>query len=193
VGTIMVGDQRATVTQEASACVYQISSTSSTVLPSGGADLSAMVTVASGCAWTASSSVAWITVIAGASGTGNGSVAFRVAANPGSVRTGTVTVAGQTFTLTQTAAATTCTYAISPTSVRMDEKEGHGTITVSAGTGCGWTATSNANWITITSGASGSGNGSVRFSVEKNSRDDERTGTLTVAGRTFAVRQDGDD
>ena len=106
--TIVVGDQRFTVTQEpapVSGCVYLISSTSQAVLPSGGADVSASVTVASGCAWTASSSVAWVTVIAGASGTGNGSVAFSVAANPGSVRTGTVTVADQTFTVTQAAAA----------------------------------------------------------------------------------------
>jgi hypothetical protein len=91
------------------------------------------------------------------------------------------------------AAATSCTYAISPTSVRMDEKEGHGTVTVSAGTGCAWTATSNANWITVTSGASGTGSGSVTFSIERNTRDDDRTGTLTIAGRTFTVRQQGDD
>ena len=135
--------------------------------------MSASVTAASGCAWTARSSVAWVTVIAGASGTGNGSVAFSVAANPGGVRTGTVTVAGQTFTVTQAAAAIACTYAISPTSVSMDEKQGDGTVNVSAGTGCAWTARSNANWITVTSGASGNGSGSVEFSVKKNSGDDQ--------------------
>ena len=47
------------------------------------------------------------------------------------------------------------------------------------------------NWITVTSGASGNGNGSVEFSVKKNSGD-ARTGTLTIAGRTFTVRQDKD-
>ena len=187
VGTLVVGDQRFTVTQE-SACVYLISSTSQPVLPSGGADVSASVTVASGCAWTASSSVAWVTVLSGASGTGNGAVAFRVAANPGSVRAGTVTVAGQTFTVTQ-AAAIACTYAISPTSVSMDERKGDRTVNVSAGTGCVWTAGSNANWITVRSGASGSGSGAVEFRVEKNTGGD-RTGTLTIAGHTFTVRQD---
>ncbi len=161
--------------------------------------MSASVTVASGCAWTASSSVAWVTVIAGASGTGNGSVAFRVAANPGGVRTGTVTVAGQTFTVTQAAAVRprpadpACTYAISPTSVSMDEKKGNGTVNVSAGTGCAWTASSNASWIAVKSGASGNGSGSVTFEVSKNDDDDDRTGTLTIAGQTFTVRQQGDD
>ena len=46
----------------------------------------------------------------GASGSGNGSVAFTVAANAGGARTGTITVAGQTFTVTQAAAVVSCTY-----------------------------------------------------------------------------------
>jgi hypothetical protein len=192
-GEIVVNENRLRVSQQAAACVYQISSTSPSVLPSGGADVSASVTAASGCAWTASSSVAWFTVIAGASGTGNGSVAFRVAANPGGVRTGTVTVAGQTFTVTQAAAAVACTYTISPTSVSMDEKRGDGTVNVSAGTGCAWTARSNANWITVERrDASGSGSGSVAFSVTRNSGA-VRTGTVTIAGHTFTVRQDKGD
>ena len=73
----------------------------------------------------------------------------------------------------------------------MDERKGDGTVNVSAGTGCAWTARSNANWITVKSGASGNGSGAVEFSVEKNSGD-ARTGTLTIAGRTFTVKQDKD-
>ena len=37
----------------------------------------------------------------GASGSGNGTVAFSVAANTNSARTGTLTIGGQTFTVTQ--------------------------------------------------------------------------------------------
>ncbi len=128
--------------------------------------MSASVTVASGCAWTASSSVAWVTVLAGASGTGNGAVAFSVAANPGSVRTGTVTVAGQTFTVTQAAATTSpCTYTIGPPDVAIAAQGGTGTVAVSTTDGCAWTASSNAAWVTVTAGASGTGNGAVAFSV----------------------------
>ena len=196
-GTIVVGDQRFTVTQEApvSACVYLISSTSQGVLPSGAADVSASVTVANGCAWTASSSVAWVTVIAGASGTGNGSVAFSVAANPGSVRTGTVTIAGQTFTVTQAAATpnpspnpSPCTYTIGPPDVAIAAQGGTGTVAVSTSAGCAWAASSNAAWVTVASGASGIGNGPVAFSVAANPGS-ARTGTITVAGLTFTVTQ----
>jgi hypothetical protein len=193
VGTIAIGTQRVTVTQEppapASGCVYSISSASQGVLPSGGAEVSASVTVASGCAWTASSSVAWITVVAGASGTGNGVVTFSAAANPGGVRAGTVTVAGQTFTVTQAAATTgSCSYAIGASAASIGAPGGTGTVPVSAGTGCAWTARSNANWVTVTSGASGSGNGAVAFSVAPNSGG-VRTGSITVAGKTFTVTQ----
>ena len=63
------------------------------------------VTAGDGCEWTASSNAAWITVTAGASGSGNGTVAFSVAPNPGAARTGTISIAGHTFTVNQAAAA----------------------------------------------------------------------------------------
>ncbi|MEP7116805.1 MAG: BACON domain-containing carbohydrate-binding protein [Acidobacteriota bacterium] len=193
VGAVTVGDQRVIVTQAAEAvgspsCVYVVTSTSPPVLASDAAQVSASVTAAGGCAWTATSSVPWIAVTAGASGTGNGAVALSVAANPGSVRTGTIIVAGQIFTVTQAAAAVPCTYAISPATASIAAPGGTGTTAVAAGTGCSWTATSNAAWLTVTAGASGAGNGSVAFSAAANAGS-ARTGTITVASRTFAVTQ----
>ena len=46
---------------------------------------------------------------------------------------------------------------------------------------------SNASWIIVTSGGSGSGNGSVGYSVA--STVQRRQGTLTIAARTFTVKQ----
>jgi hypothetical protein len=45
----------------------------------------------------------WITITTGASGNGTGTVAFTVAANTGAARTGTITVGGQIFTISQAA------------------------------------------------------------------------------------------
>lgn len=60
------------------------------------------VSAASGCSWMAVSNANWITITSGGSGSGNGTVSYSVAANTtGSLRTGTVTIASQTFTLTQ--------------------------------------------------------------------------------------------
>jgi hypothetical protein len=52
---------------------------------------------------------------------------------------------------------------------------------------CNWTAVSNVSWITITSGASGTGSGTVTYSVA--STTSSRTGTMTIAGLTFTVKQ----
>jgi hypothetical protein len=51
-----------------------------------------------------------------------------------------------------------------------------------------WTATSNAPWLSIAEGGSGTGNGTVTYSVAANAGG-ERSGTLTIGGRTFAVTQ----
>ena len=59
------------------------------------------VTTISGCTWTATSNASWLTITSGASGTGSGDVTYSVAANSGGVRTGTLTIADQTLTVTQ--------------------------------------------------------------------------------------------
>ncbi|MCD6600073.1 MAG: hypothetical protein J7L19_05855 [Dehalococcoidia bacterium] len=57
--------------------------------------------------------------------------------------------------------------------------------------GCSWTAVTNESWITITSGSSGTGSGTVNYSVSANSSTSQKTGTMTIAGKTFTVTQDG--
>ena len=195
-GTIVVGGRTVAVTQEpapstpAPSCVYVVSSTSQAVLPSDGADVSASVSVASGCAWTASSSVAWVTVIAGASGSGNGAVAFSVAANTGSVRTGTVTVAGQTFTVTQAAAtaATPCVYAIAPPEAAIAAPGGTGTIAVSARPTVRGRRPATPRGSRSPRAPAAPETEPSAFSVAANPGA-ARTGTITVAGQTFTVTQ----
>lgn len=151
---------------------------------------SSTVTAGAGCAWTAASNVSWVSITAGATGSGNGSVSFSVAANTvTSSRTGTLTIGGRTFSVTQAAAA--CSFAISPTSQSVAAGGGSGTVTVTAGSGCAWTAVRNALWLSVTAGASGTGGGSVTFSAAANTGTTTRTGTLTIAGKTFTVTQPG--
>jgi hypothetical protein len=100
-----------------------------------------------------------------------------------------MTIAGSTFTVTQS--GQNCTYSISPTSQSFSASGGSGNVNVAASSGCIWAAVSNVSWITITSGGSGSGNGTVNYSVAANTGGSPRTGTMTVAGQTFTVNQDG--
>lgn len=69
--------------------------------PAGGASGTVSVTAGAGCAWTATSNAPWVTITSGASGVGNGTVAYTVAANPGPARSGTLTIAGQSFAVNQ--------------------------------------------------------------------------------------------
>ena len=190
-GTASIAGQTFTVAQAAGVapCSYSIAPTSQNV-PDTASNGSVAVTATSGCPWTAASNATWITITAGAGGTGNGSVAFSVAANGGSARTGTLTIAGQTFTVNQAAPVTSCTYSIAPASQQIGQLGGNRSVDVTTTAGCAWTATSNAVWITITNGASGTGNGTVTFAVAVN-LGGSRSGTLTIAGQTATVQQAG--
>src|SRR5262245_52970430 len=96
-------------------CAPAISPTSSNLTTSAAATGSVTVTAGTGCTWTAASNVGWITITAGASGSGNGSVSYTVAANTSTTsRTGSMTIAGQTFNVTQAGAP--CTFTLNPTS-----------------------------------------------------------------------------
>jgi hypothetical protein len=191
-GTIAIANRVFTVSQAAGsatspACTYLITPTSQDVAATATTG-TVTVTSGAGCTWTATSGVTWITITSGASGTGGGPVGFSVAANTGAARSGTASIAGQTFTVNQAAAATACTYSIAPTSQDVAATATTGTVTVTAGAGCTWTATSGVTWITITSGASGTGGGPVGFSVAANTGA-ARSGTVTIAGQTFTVNQ----
>jgi len=190
-GMVTIATQTFSVTQAAGAapCSYSISPTSQNV--DANANTSTVtVTTTAACAWTAASAAPWITVTSGASGTGNGSVGLSIAANTGAARNGTVTIAGQTFTVNQAAVVAPCTFSIAPTSQNVPALGGTGTVTVTTTSACAWTASSNAPWLTITSGAAGTGNGSVGFSAAVNTAG-SRNGTLTIAGQTFTVTQAG--
>ena len=84
-----------------------------------------------------------------------------------------------------------CSYSISPTSTTVAAAGSTGNVSVTATSGCPWTAVSNVSWVTVTSGTSGTGNGTVGYSVAANSSTASRTGTVTIAGRTFTVTQSG--
>lgn len=82
-------------------CAYSLSAagqTASATLTTG----SVTVTAPSSCAWTALANANWIAVTSGSTSAGNGAISFSVAANTSvGGRSGTITVAAQTYTITQ--------------------------------------------------------------------------------------------
>jgi C1A family cysteine protease/methionine-rich copper-binding protein CopC len=85
----------------------------------------------------------------------------------------------------------TCICSISPASRSLGSSSGSGSISVTCGESCNWTAASNNAWITITAGSSGTGNGTVSYTVSQNYDSKQRTGTITVADKTFTITQAG--
>jgi hypothetical protein len=91
-----------------------------------------------------------------------------------------------------TPASTACTFSLSPTNATSAAAAGTGSVSVTASSGsCAWNASSGTSWITITAGASGTGNGTLSYSVAANTSTTARTGTMTIAGKTFIVTQSG--
>jgi uncharacterized repeat protein (TIGR03803 family) len=85
-----------------------------------------------------------------------------------------------------------CSYSISPASMQIDARSGSGSVQVTSPGLCSWTATSNApSWLIITNGSSGAGSSTVNFLIAANTTSSPRTGTMTIAGQTFTVTQEG--
>lgn len=107
-GSLTVAGQTVTITQAAAPeCTYTLSRTGVSVGAAGASGLTVGVTASSGCTWTAAESSSFISITGGSSGTGSGTVTFTVSANTGAARSGTLTVAGQAVTVSQSAGTTT--------------------------------------------------------------------------------------
>jgi hypothetical protein len=186
--TLTVAGRAFVVNQSGVVCTPTLSATEVTVGASGGPG-SVSVSVSNGCAWQTTNVPSWVTIQSG-SGNGPGTVSYTVAANPStSQRSGSMTIAGVTYSITQEGVA--CTYSISPTSSSVPAGASTGTVQVSAPTGCNWTAVSGSGFVTVTDGASGSGNDTVSYSIAANQTINQRNGSLTIAGHTFAITQAG--
>ena len=190
-GTVTIAGKTYSVQQEAGAAPAPPpppSCTASLAKPSyysgAPADVFA-VGVTATCPITAQSNAAWIAVQA----IGPSSVTLSTANNfNGDFRTGTVTIAGLTFTVNQEstpAPAPACTASLTPTSYYSGAPSD--VFSVGVATTCPIAAQSNASWLTVVSvGAS-----SVTLSTATNTTDAFRTGTATIAGLTFTVTQEG--
>jgi hypothetical protein len=111
-------------------CTYALSSTTLSVAGTGGT-ASLGVTTGTGCAWSASSSASFVTITSTTNQSGNGTVNITVPENTGDARTGTLTIAGQTVTVSQAAG---------------DPLYGNWSGTIVKGTGCPATLPSSVTW-----------------------------------------------
>ena len=174
------------------ACTYTLSAASVTLAAKGGSKNLSVKVKGTDCSWTAVSNDPFITITAGSGGTGNGKVGYTVPGNTNTTAlSGTMTIAGQTFTVNQAAGG--CTYKLSPKAGKIKAPGGSATVKVKPNfSDCAWTAVSNDSFITITDGTSGTGKGTVSYTVAANTNTTVVTGSITIGGQSFTVTQAGE-
>ena len=122
-------------------------------------------------------------------GVGSGTTSYTVLANPDTTpRTGTVTIAGLTFTVMQ--AGVPCEFAIEPRGKLFGQTAEESSFEIETSPECEWTASTTQDWIFVTT-EEGIGSGEVSYGVRDNLTGSPREGTISVGGLTFTIVQDG--
>ena len=146
-GIVGIGGQTFSVSQAgAAACEVAVRS-SSVPVPATGGTASFEVITRAGCTWTTTSQAPWITVTAGSSGEGSGTVALAVLPNSGPSRTAQFSVGSQVVPIVQEG---TCAVSISPTAQAVDATGAASLpLAVAAPPGCPWTIGSTVAWLSV--------------------------------------------
>jgi hypothetical protein len=171
-------------------CTYAVP-TATLDVPSAGQTFVLKVDTGSACAWTATPSAPWITVVP-SSGSGGADVTVTVAANDATAeRTAQIAIGGQTVPVRQAARATTtpCAYALVSSSSTFGPEGGKGHVSVETAAGCPWNASSSASWLALRV-ASGSGPGDVEYEVAVHDGTTQREARIVVGEASFTVKQD---
>ena len=138
--------------------------------------------------WTATTPASWLTITPRTTGTAGESCIYVVGSNfSADNRQGVITIDGNTHTVTQTGYAAT----LSPTSATADLNGGSGTISITTSAGVSYRSVEctmdygdpcfrNQQW-------------QVSYTVASYGGVVSRTGSLTIAGKTFSITQTGED
>jgi hypothetical protein len=203
IATMTVAGRTATITQRGNvaSCQYSVAPVDFTpCMPA--AELTSVVTTQTACPWTVSSTADWLTVTSGPSGTGAGSIRFRITANWDLPRSGQLLVrwptasAGQNVRVNQAG----CRYLATPSVFSIAAAGGSFRFDVvqqSDPTECGgprqnaclWTAQSTVPWITVTTTGERTGDDPVSFTVAANATGTARVGTITVRDQVVRITE----
>ena len=196
-GTLTVAGQGISVRQDALApCSIEISPANASYSKDA-ATGSIAITAPAHCGWSAASSAGWVAITSGSQGTGNGIVAYSVAANGAALaRSATISIGNRTFPISQAGDTGSCEYLVQPIDVSACMTAPSLSVSVTTQAGCTWTATAADSWITLLGGQSGAGSGVITFRLSDNYTD-PRQGTVMVrwptptAGQNVRISQAG--
>ena len=145
------------------------------------------VSAANKMVWQARPNVDWLSITP-TSGAGAGNVTYQVAPyNEVATRQGTLTVAGNTFTVFQYGRR----MKLDSYSVTKDYETHVIPITVNALAITQWSVTPNNSWISVVDAGNGHGGDLVSIAIAENPSYKKRTGTVKIGTETFTVTQQG--
>lgn len=193
-GTVKIGTETFTVTQEGrTALEFGISPENTTASVEGANGLIA-VTATPDLPWSAASQANWLTIYSDTgTGAGNGNVVYSAAPNPTLYeRTGTITVtpgdskvSAKTQTVTQPAAVS----ALSANGYEFEAAGESCEVRVSLSDIVQWQIENPLAWLTVSGSTNRVGPGTVTLQAAPNDTVYPRSGTVTIARKTFKVSQ----
>lgn len=189
-GVFFVKDQPITVTQTGVPTSYSLSSASSSFQIHGG---NGDVSLTANWSWTLQADSPWIQITSAASGSGNTTITFTVAANSGeSSRSGSIkilddkSVVKQIFKIGQSGQVSPV-YSLDSTNV--DFTFYGGSTVVELGANSSWSIETDAAWITGISPMSGFGDATINYSAEANTSCMSRAGSIKILDENSVVQQ----
>jgi len=193
--TLTIAGQTIGFQQAGTTCTYALQSSGASVPGGGGAGAVGVIAPAA-CSWTsASSNPDWLAIVSAGS-SGSSDVQFVAQPNPAAApRTGSLTIAGLTYTVTQAPAI--CTYTLTPGNLTVAEGGASDSFAFSASNlGCYAEVKSDASWIHVTTMFAGPrgivlnlSSGSVAIAVDPNPFAIARTGVVEIGASTFTVTE----
>lgn len=186
---IMSGPTAVTATF-ALTCTFMLATAGASVSSAAGAGSVGLTASNPGCAYAASSNAGWLTITGGGAGSGGATVSYSFTANNSpSARVGMLTIAGLTYSITQSSAGVSMT--LSQNKLNFAFSGGVITdpqtvsATFSGGAKLSWTATSNQPNVTV-SPASGTGLGFLQITA---SAGPSAVVTIAAPGATNSPQQ----
>ena len=174
-------------------CTVSFNTSSESIDASGGQRQVILTTSNASCTWSATSDQAWVHNITPSSGTAGATLTYTVDPNTSTLsRSATIRAGQATLTVSQLGTSASCTFSLGYTTQSVPANGGTYLEGLFASNeSCARTAQSNASFITNVFPASGNGSANISYTVAQNTSASPRSGTLTIAGLTLMVNQDG--
>lgn len=186
----LAGSFSLTIQSSPGVCTFNLSHNAQAFPLTGGTG-SFNISIAGGCPWEVNAQSDFITITSSATGEGTGTVSYSVAQNFEGGRSGRINITGgsmsRTFIVQQ---ASGCPFAVAQSSLSFNASGGTGVVPVTAGETCGWIGSSSSLWIQINSSTQ-IGNGNLTFTVQPNTTQAPRSGTVMVGTHQITINQAG--